>query len=136
VIDLVWDVDGPENLKHKADPEAQRVEQLVRARLTACQVFRHVMKVVERHGPVPYRRIVEKSAGILPAFGPGSVLPLSQSQISKLIPVVEELLADPAFFGTAVCLFPARPGRGAEPGEKAWKALDMLRPYLEKLASE
>jgi hypothetical protein len=136
VIDLIWDVDGPENLRHKADPEAQRVEELVRSRLTACRVFDHIMKVIAQRGPVSFRKIEAASHGILPASGPGSVLPLSQSQISKLIPLVEEMLEDPAFFGSPVRLFPAHPGRGAEPGEKAQKALAMLRPYLEKLAGE
>ena len=133
VIDAVWDVDGPENLGQKPDAEQARVLQLVRMRLTACRVFEHVMKVVTSFGPIPFRQVEEKSRELSPS-GPDRGLPLSQSQISKLMPRVEKLLEDPAFFGNSVRLFLKNPGRPAEPSEKAVKALAMLRPYLEALA--
>ena len=136
VIDIVWDVDGPEKLAHKPDAAASCIIQLVRERLTACRVFEHIMKVIDKFGPVPFRRVEKLSPDILPRSGPGRAIPLSQSQISKLMPRVEELLEDPGFFGSRMRLFVTQSGKIAEPGDKARKALELLRPYLKDLVDE
>lgn len=137
VIDVVWDVDGPEKHMRAGDPDEERRLQLVRENLTACQVFELVMRIIETKSvPVPFRQVKTLAEGILPRTGMGSDLPVSQSQISRYISVVEDMLQDSVFLGSGVPLFVRDRGRTSVPTPAARTAVELIRPYLSRMAAE
>ncbi len=134
VIDVVWDVDGPEKQLPAGDPDDKRRQALVKENLTACQVFEVVMRIMERKSvPVSFRQVKTLAEGIVPRTGIGSDLPLSQPQISRYISDVEEMLQDGVFFGSSVLLFDREPGRASKPTPAAQTATQMIRRYLAAL---
>ncbi len=136
IIDVVWDLDGPETRLREQEPETQSREKLVRSKLTACQVFEIVMRFYAE-APRPSFRAVERNAhSLLPKSGYGSDLPLKETTISRLIPALETMLAETVFFGSPVLLFHKEKGKGSVPTEQARIALRMLAPHLAKIASE
>ena len=134
VIDLVWDVDGPEKQGRAGDADEELRLQLVRENLTACQVFEVVMRIMERtSAPVSFRQVKTLAEGILPRTGIGSDLPLSQPQISRYTSDVEDMLQEGVFFGSRVLLFDREPGRASMPASAARKAVELIRHYLAKI---
>ena len=133
VIDVVWDVDGPEKQLPAGDSDEERRQTLVRENVTACQVFEVVMRIMERtSAPVSFRQVKTLAEGIVPRTGIGSDLPLSQPQISRYISDMEEMLQEDVFFGTSVLLFDREPGRASIPTPAARTAVEMIRRYLAK----
>ncbi len=131
VIDVVWDVDGPEKRLPSNNPDEARRQALVRENLTACQVFEVVMRTMERQsGPVSFRGVKTLAEGIVPKKGIGSDLPLSQPQISRYICDVEQMLEETVFFGSRMLLFEREPGRASVPTPAARTAVQMIRRYL------
>jgi hypothetical protein len=131
VIDVVWDVDGPEKQFPTGDPNDKRRQALVRENLTACQVFEVVMRIMERKsGPVSFRQVKTLAEGIVPTTGIGSDLPLSQPQISGYVSDVERMLEEGVFLGSSVLLFEREPGRASVPTPAARTAVQMIRRYL------
>jgi hypothetical protein len=134
VIDVVWDVNGPEKQLPASDPNGELCQALLRENLTACQVFEVVMRIMERKAvPVSFRQVKTLAEGIVPKTGIGSDLPLSQPQISRYISDVEKMLQEDVFFGSSVLLFEREPGRASIPTPMAQKAVDMIRRYLATL---
>ncbi|MHB1425656.1 MAG: hypothetical protein ACYC3I_21010 [Gemmataceae bacterium] len=134
VIDVVWDVGGPEKQLPAGDPNDERRQALVRENLTACQVFELVMRIMECKAVlVSFRQVKTLAEGIVPKTGIGSDLPLSQPQISRYINDVEEMLQDGVFFGSSVLLFEREPGHASIPTPAARTAVKMIRRCLAKL---
>jgi len=134
VIDVVWDVDGPEKQLPASDPNGELRQALLKENLTACQVFEVVMRIMERKSvPVSFRQVETLAEGIVPKTGIGSDLPLSQAQISRYISDVEKMLQEDVFFGSSVLLFEREPGRASIPTPMAQKAAEMIRRYLDTL---
>lgn len=134
VIDVVWDVDGPEKQQLVGDPEEERRQELVSRNVMACQVFDVVMRIMERSSaPVSFRQVKSLAEGIVPRTGIGSDLPLSQPQISRYVTDVEEMLQQDVFLGNSVLLFDREPGRASIPTPAARKAVTMIRRYLNMM---
>jgi hypothetical protein len=145
VLDLMWDLEGPETQIVKTDPVADERRGLVASNLQACQLFDLLMGIVAEFGPTYFRDVpaILANASKRNRLSKTVVPPqrsVSYSALVRALKDVEEMLAHPAFLKSPVRLFHRTPGRPSKrnpettrPTEQAEKALAMLRPLLADL---
>ncbi|HLJ92902.1 MAG TPA: hypothetical protein VKU02_06890 [Gemmataceae bacterium] len=135
VVDVVWDLAGPETRFTADDPVWHKREQLVHSKLRQCRIFAFVMALLNGPEPLSWRQIEDRSAANMPGYRLHSDI-VHESAISRSVRTVRKLLADPAFLGRDQKLFDGWPGQILKPNDHARAALNVLLPILQRLNQE
>jgi hypothetical protein len=135
VVDLAWDIAGPETRFTADDPISQKREKLVRCKLRQCRVFEFVMTLMNGPDPLSWRQIEDRSEANMPGYRLRGEI-VHESAISRSVRTIRKLLADPVFFGRDQKLFDGRQGQILKPNDHARTALKLLKPILQRLEQE
>jgi hypothetical protein len=135
VVDLVWDLAGPETRFTADDPLWQKRKKLVRSKLRQCRIFEFVITLVDGPEPLSWRQIEERSEANMPGYRLRGEI-VHESAISRSVRTVRKLLTDPVFLGRDQKLFDGRQGQILKPNDHARAALNLLKPILKRLDQE
>jgi hypothetical protein len=135
VVDIVWDLAGPETRFTADDPLWQQREKLIRCKLRQCRMFAFVMTLLNGPEPLSWRQIEDRSRASMPGYRlRGDIV--HESAISRSVRTIRKLLADPAFLGCDQKLFDGRHGQMLKANDHARAALNLLKPVLKRLEQE